>query len=56
LSAGRCAYGRARGAGADFGEVLRSVNLLIFHDHEDFSTLCSSKSFVIMKIPLLCSH
>ena len=25
-----------------------------FHDHEEFSTLQSSKSFVIMNLPLLC--
>jgi hypothetical protein len=45
---------RAEGAGAA-SEAWRSVNLLISHDHEGFSTLYSIKCFMIMKISLLGS-
>jgi hypothetical protein len=44
-------YYRAGEAGA----ASRSVNLLIFHDREDFCVLFHIKVFAIMKFSLLCS-
>jgi hypothetical protein len=34
----------------------RSVNLLIYHDHEDFYVLFHIKAFAIMKLSLPSSH
>ena len=46
---------RAGGAGVA-SEAWESLNLLIFHDHEDFSTLESIKVFVIMRFTLTSSN